>query len=107
MESTIKVDNRIFPDSYSIEGLTFTRCFYVAGGFIKIGKIVIVNLRIKVVTAGTNDYITGLPIPLSNNTATFLHATDIGAVMINGDTGTIRATLDVDDYVFSGVYICD
>ena len=58
------------PTAYSTTGLSYTNCSYVAGGYCKIGSLVIVNMRITVTGAIANgtDFITGFPKPIDENT---------------------------------------
>ena len=50
----------MFPTEYSTSGLTYTNCSYVSGGYCKIGKIVIVDIRV-LTDSTSNIVITGFP----------------------------------------------
>ena len=107
------LSDQIAPSGYSTTGLTATNATISAGGFAKIGKLVVVNIRLNVTTqisAGTV-FLTGLPkytnittntvISLQNNRNLDISMTDTGAIAISNNpipTGTL---------IINGVYIAD
>ena len=67
---TATVYDVLNPTAYSTTGLSYTNCSYAAGGYCKIGSLVIVNMRIVVTGAIANgvDFMTGFPKPIDENT---------------------------------------
>ena len=67
--SLVGAVNSLIPTAYSTTGLSYTNCSYVAGGYCKIGSLVIVNMRITVTGAIANgaDFIMGFPKPIDEN----------------------------------------
>lgn len=67
---TETVHDVLTPMAYSTTGLSYTNCTYVAGGYCKIGSLVIVNMRITITGAIATSvvFITGFPKPIDENT---------------------------------------
>lgn len=92
------------PSQYSIQGLSFSGCTYVCGGFIKIGKLIIVNLRINPTTTASNAaFVSGFPAPLDStavyvcgtsrnfNVVASCYISSSGALTIDGTTTANQA----------------
>lgn len=68
------LDSLFWQTSYSTEGLSFetTNGTYEAGGYFRLGNIVVVNLRVTMTStgqaSGAKTYVTGFPRPLFNVT---------------------------------------
>ena len=63
--------NTSLTNSYTTQGLTYgTNVSYVAGGYVRIGNLVIVNMRINITAnlAANADLIKGLPAPATSDT---------------------------------------
>ena len=120
----LKVGNDIYGvldfDSlnYSTQGLTFTpgECEYLAGGYIKIGKLVFVNIRFKVTHQDGVCTVPGFP-SYTNRTAynkvlvisSYVGTTGINnAYIASNGTLAIPAAVTVgSEFVFNGVYLAD
>ena len=111
----------MFPSSYKSDNLTMlTGCSYVAGGYVKIGNIVVVDVRIKVDEAVSEIGLTGLPTyaqkTLNNKTIVLVqctnHSDDSNAFLYanvapNGKMHALGTVVQGKEYGFSGVYLCD
>lgn len=91
-------------------GLTFTNCTYRAGGYVKIGNLVIVNLRVSQ-TQGNFIKIEGFPSYsgiYNLATVTVLDANDdtVKAPTMQSN-GTIQFNVSgTDTFIIGGCYIC-
>lgn len=66
--ATLKED--LSPSSWSTTGLTFENSIYQSGGYVKIGKLVIVCIRVKTkntINQYGNYILSGLPVPIVQN----------------------------------------
>lgn len=110
-----KLDKNIadlYNSSFTTSGLTFVNCTYVSGGYVKIGNIVIIELRVKINTsvAQWGNVISGLPnaggreVPLSvKNTS------GSNTIELDVNNTNIRLTSsklsNISEVNISGVYI--
>jgi len=107
------VESAIVPSGYSTDGLTFTDCTLVNGGYFKIGKMVVLNIRVKVTASSsvTKAYI-DLPNKITPSTTliglTAQQSTDdlppIFSVISIGKI-FMKNTTDNKDYVISGAWL--
>ena len=70
-----RLNSNLSPSSWSTTGLTFANSTYQSGGYVTIGKLVIVCIRViaKNTIAQYNQYIlTGLPVPLTQDPANYV-----------------------------------
>lgn len=60
------VQQALSPSGYITDGLSYTNCTYISGGYIKIGNLVQLSIKVTITTASTSvtDYIT-LPSSIS------------------------------------------
>ena len=56
-----EITNELVHDSYVSSGLTCTGCEIIAGGYTKIGNLVVVCMRIKATATGNDKLISGFP----------------------------------------------
>ena len=98
------------PTAYDTTGLSYTGVTLQDGGYIKIGKFVIVNIRIKANSSqplGTA-VVSGLPTPITTNN-TITASNNINASIIISTTGQmiVQKALSTDEVVMANaVYIC-
>lgn len=107
------VESAIAPSGYSTDGLTFTDCTWVNGGYFKIGKMAVLNIRVKVTASSsvTKAYI-NLPNKITPSTTliglTAQQSTDdlppIFSVISIGKI-FMKNTTDNKDYVISGAWL--
>lgn len=94
-------NSNLLPDSYNNAGyFTFTNCTYEAGGYYRIGKMILINIRVNVQTVG-EVIIAGFPaqaisglntIPITTNQVGctgYFRNTDNAIVCANGKAGTL------------------
>ena len=102
----------LFPTAYKTDGLTYTNLTYDSGGYCKLGKLVIVNIRAKATASNTETKITGLPGYTGANkvicaAANFSDDTYAEAYVTNGGN-LIFKNSDVTadkNYVASAIYL--
>lgn len=97
--------------SLTQDGLTTSNCNIMAGGYVKIGQLVVVNMRIKQ-TGGANFYVRGFPTytSIANRVAASIVDTDTNApigtgIATNGELGYASST--THQYIISATYIAD
>lgn len=90
-------------------GLSFSNCELVSGGYVKIGNLVIINMRISATNVERNKHITGFP-GYSDQNRVSMSCLDYAtnklipcAVDTNGDLGIY--TTETNGYMISGCYI--
>lgn len=97
--------------TYTTDKLTLgNNVTFVAGGYCKIGKLVIFNIRINVGVTGTVTSILGLPKP-ADQAATFVPLTSepktrVDGATINRDGTVIFSCIATGPILLTGSYIC-
>ena len=99
------------PTAYSTTGLTYSGVSLEQGGYIKIGKMVIVNIRVKATTSLTSGtaVVENLPTPLLSGNNTITASNNISASIIISTSGQmiVQKALTTNEVVMANaVYIC-
>ena len=102
--------NQLFDAKVTRDGLTFNNCTYFLGGYTKIGKLVIVNIRVTA-TNTSRITISGFPLPASSGSNNFV-STNVNPSNCAGAI-TFQGVLNNDGHsanqsvLMSAVYICE
>lgn len=125
MASTVfgqPLGEEFYPLAFSRENLTVntTNCSIDKGGYVKIGKLVIVNIRLALTSsgkaAGGKTFVSGFPVPLRDgentlNVVSLSNQTKDVTVIITyeGNLNSTNATTETTQsgLLIAGVYICE
>ena len=115
--SNAELDKKYDALSYISSGLTVNNGTLQAGGYCKIGNLVIVNIRIKATTSNSSVTISGLPTYSTKATTNLIPCTcsnfsdskpAYASVLQNGNCSILSTDVIADKvYVVSAVYLCD
>jgi len=114
IDDVADVVGELSPTSYSTDGLTYSGCSLVDGGYVRVGNIIILNIRVEISTASsaTRAYIT-LPSNLKPKTVVALTAfnssddlTPIYAIANTNGSIYLKGTTANKAFSISGVWIC-
>ena len=105
------INTLLNPTAYDTTGLSYIHATYVSGGYLRIGKIIIVNLRISADLESDGEInVTNLPMPIVNNYAVVgaIVTTTTGIIVggyINSSGALVISTGKVGaSYIVSAVY---
>lgn len=97
--------------SLTQDGLTTSNCTIMAGGYVKIGQLVVVSLRVQQ-TGGANFFVRGFPTYTSGTNRVPVSMVDVDTntpigtgIATNGELGYASST--THQYIISAVYIAD
>lgn len=105
------MNSDLFDLSYSTQGLSYYRCTNAGGGYVKVGNLVIINIRLVVTTAAA--VVSGLPKPFTNSTynsvggASYDTANESVGTFYVDNNGDLRTTYisGTGTFMISVVYI--
>ena len=98
------LNNFFNPTQWDTNGLTYENASYSAGGYVRIGNLVIVNIRLT--TSANDAKIHGLPVPMSDNITT-LALTNTGVTGIIDGSGTLECkNTNNGTWVGNVIYFC-
>lgn len=112
-DDMLDIIDQLNPSAYISEGLTYDNCTYIKGGYVKIGKLVIVNIRIAVDDTGAS--VSGFPTYFNKSNINIVSCSVMGtgsSIAYKGYISqdgklTIENVLANSNYVISASYIAD
>lgn len=99
MATSILANNQVSPSNYSSSGLSYSNFSYEGGGYCRIGKLVVINIR---GTVGTSGDVSISNFPKYNDIS--LSEIIVGVVINNSDYSVSGCRLtELGDLTFNGV----